>query len=93
MSATGEPTIYLNPLYNHPLTEAPSGEHQVPESFHTTELSGVSPKPNHYSPRTGSLITQLHIQQSSPGFTLHITNKTRPAHASIIHLVTSVGYT
>ena len=46
MSATGEPTIYLNPLYNHPLTEAPSGEHQVPESFHTTELSGVSPDQN-----------------------------------------------
>ena len=42
---TRKPAIYLPTLNNYTLMESPSGEHQVPENFQTTELPGVSPRP------------------------------------------------
>ena len=56
---------------------APTRDHQVPETFQTTEMPGMSPRPNHYPPRTGRLITKVHVQHWSPGFILHNILKTK----------------
>ena len=55
--ATGKPALYMPPIDNDPLMASPAGDHQGPKHFQTTELPGEYPRPKHYSPRTGSLIT------------------------------------
>ena len=43
--ATVKPTLYLPTLKNYPLTASPSGDHQGPELFQTSELPGATPRP------------------------------------------------
>ena len=57
MPAIEKPALYLNPLNNHPITEAPAGDHQGPEPFQTTELPGASPRPKKHPPIDGRIIT------------------------------------
>ena len=73
--------------------DAPARNHQVPENFQTTELPGTSPRHKQYSPRTGRIITEVHIHIWSPDFIVHNNFKTRDDQASLIDLVNSVGYT
>ena len=40
--------IYLTPMKNYPLTAAPTGDHQCPETFQTTELPEAFPIPKQY---------------------------------------------
>ena len=44
--ATVKPDIYLNPLNNHPLTSAPSEEHQGRELFRKMNCLGSIPHQN-----------------------------------------------
>ena len=46
----------MNDLKNYPLMAGHDRDHKGPELFVMSELSGVSPIPNKYPPRTGRLI-------------------------------------
>ena len=70
---TVKPAIYMSPLQICLLTTYNSGVCHIPDFFQATELT------KKYPTRTGTLITNVHLQNCSPIFTVKKMQKTGQA--------------